>query len=599
MKHSYEMGIIGNCNFLAHIDKTTNIKWMCWPKFDSSFVFGGLLDDEKGGHFYIRPSDPEYTSEQCYIDNTNILRTTVTSKDGSYEVIDFAPRFRLNDRHFFPQMLIRKIKVLSGSPRIIISCKPVYDYGRSTPKVYNGSNHINYATSDAMIRLTTNASLNHILQEVPFVLTETKYLVLTYGSPLEASLEHTVEDFYHKTRNYWHNWVKHCSIGNFQQEKVIRSALALKIHQFHDTGAIIASATMSLPEFHQSSRNWDYRYCWMRDSYYTLNAFTSIGHFEEMERYSHYIENVAASEEERYQPLYGIMGEKIIHEEILDLKGYLNNQPVRVGNQAYTHIQNDVYGQVILSILPLYIDNRFPLKFRTHNTKLIYHILAMIEKTMDEPDAGLWEFRNLAQKHCYTFLFHWAGSNAALKIAKVLGDLKMEAIAKNLIEKSITQIEACFDPELGAYTQAIGSKNMDASLLQLITLGYIDPNSERALTHLAQLEKELKTKEGLFYRYKHADDFGIPEVTFLVCTFWYIEALACVGKIKEAIYAFRQVSQYSNSLGLLSEDVDPKDGSQWGNFPQTYSHVGLMNAAFRISRKIDKPDFIRLDLENI
>ncbi|WCL48330.1 glycoside hydrolase family 15 protein [Leptospira sp. GIMC2001] len=592
-RHSYDMGIVGNCGYIAHIDKTGNVVWLCWPRFDSSFLFGGLLDSQKGGEFYVRPAGSDYKSYQEYVENTNILRTVFEDDGGSFELIDFAPRFLQNDRHYYPNMLIRKIRVLSGNPRIVASCKPMGGYGEIVPETYNGSNHINFQGLETKIRLTANISLNHILKGIPFVLTETKYLVLTSGSPFEAPLEQTVEDFYYKTRKYWQNWVKHCSIGNFRQEKVIRSALALKIHQFQDTGAIIAAGTMSLPESNGSTRNWDYRYCWMRDSYYTLNAFTSIGHFEEMERYSHYIENVAASEEGRYQPLYGILGEKIIEEKILELQGYLDNKPVRLGNQAYTHIQNDVYGQVILSILPLYIDNRFPEKARIHNPKLIYHILKMIDETMEEPDAGLWEFRNLAQKHCYTFLFHWAGANAGVQIARTLKDSKMEKIALDLVEKSRKQIEACYNPELKAYTQAIGTKHMDASLLQMITLGYIDPNSELALNHLARLEQELKTKEGLFYRYKHSDDFGVPEVAFLVCAFWYVEALACVGKIPEAVEAFDQLTEYSNSLGLLSEDVDPKNGSQWGNFPQAYSHVGLMNAASRIAKKLDKPDFLK------
>jgi len=589
------MGIIGNCSYMAHIHTNGNVEWLCWPRFDSSFVFGTLLDHEKGGEFYVRPASEDYSSEQEYLENTNILKTTFFLKEGSFEVIDFAPRFFQNGSHFYPLMLVRKIQLLTGNPRVRVSCIPVGDYGEKKLTGHNESAHITFSGLEEPLYLTTNISLNHIIHKVPFVLTETSYFALTYGFPLNASLEYTVEDFLYKTQKYWESWVKHCSIGNFKQSIVIRSALTLKIHQFQDTGAIVAAATMSLPESNQSGRNWDYRYCWMRDAYYTLNAFTSIGHFEEMERYSHYIENIAASEQERYQPLYGILGEKSIPERTLNLKGYQNNQPVRVGNQAYTHIQNDVYGQVILSILPLYIDKRFPLRNRTHNTKLIFHILKMIELTMDEPDAGLWEFRNLSQKHCYTFLFHWAGANAALKIATVLRDKEMEKLSLHLIEKASEQIEACWDEELGAYTQAIKTKHLDASLLQLITLGYIDPESPRALSHLSRLEKELKTPEGLFYRYKHADDFGVPEVSFLVCAFWYIEALACVGKVTEAIREFEKVSKYCNHLQLFSEDVDPKDGSQWGNFPQAYSHVGLMNAAFRISKKMDKPDFIRYD----
>jgi GH15 family glucan-1,4-alpha-glucosidase len=265
---------------------------------------------------------------------------------------------------------------------------------------------------------------------------------------------------------------------------------------------------------------------------------------------------------------------------------------VRLGNQAYEHIQNDVYGQILVSLLPLYADDRFTYKERTDSDKLIFRLLRKIEETMEEPDAGLWEFRHFAQFHSYTYLFHWAGSNAAIRIAKFLKDDKMMAIATKLAERATEKIEACYDEERGVYTQAIGSKNLDASTLQLITMNYLDPNTEKARKHLEVLESELKAENGLFFRYKHADDFGEPESTFFICAFWYVEALACVGRLDEAIIEFENLTSYSNHLDLLSEDVNAKTGSQWGNFPQTYSHVGLVNAAFRISRKLDKPNFL-------
>ena len=251
-----------------------------------------------------------------------------------------------------------------------------------------------------------------------------------------------------------------------------------------------------------------------------------------------------------------------------------------------------MYGQVLVSLLPLYTDKRFINVERSDAISLIKNLIEKINEIIDEPDAGLWEFRTLRQYHSYTHLFHWAGALAAKKIGDTFGDAEISKLASELIKKSSEKIEASFDKERGVYTQAIGTKNLDASNLQLIMMNYLDPNSELAKTHLAALEKDLKTKEGLFYRYKHSDDFGEPETTFLICAFWYVEALACVGRVDEAVKTFEQLLTYSNHLGLLSEDVDAKDGSQWGNFPQAYSHVGLVNAAYRISRKMDKPNFL-------
>ncbi len=592
-KHIYDHGVIGNCAFLAHIDKSTNISWMCWPRFDSSFVFGQLLDKEKGGEFSILPESEKYASRQSYIENTNILETEITCSDGIYKVTDIAPRFLQFDRYFRPLMLIRKIEPVQGTPRIKVTCRPTYDYGNLTPVKRRGSSHINFTGFGDHVRLTTDISLTHIMEHNYFVLNEAKYLVLTYGVPLEAPLVSTVEEFFSKTIQYWRRWVKSTSISDYYQTEVIRSALVLKIHQYEDTGAIIAAATTSLPESPGSGRNWDYRYCWLRDTYYILTAFNNIGHFEEMEKYFQYIANVPTNEEGRYQPLYSLSGKENLDEHLLDLEGYLGNKPVRLGNQAYTHIQNDVYGQILISLLPLYGDRRFIDAERTRSHKLITDTLNKISDTMHEPDAGLWEFRTLSQYHCYTYLFHWAGAKAGLKIAHFLNDKQMMKLAERVVNEAAGMIEKCYLPHKGVYSQAIGTENLDASTLQLIMMNYLDPASERAKQHLIQLEKELKTKEGLFYRYKHADDFGLPESTFMICSFWYVEALACVGRVDEAAVEFEKLLKYTNHLGLLSEDIDASTGSQWGNFPQAYSHVGLVNAAYRITNKLNKPNFMR------
>ena len=591
-KHIYQTGIIGNCGYIAHVHKNTNIEWLCWPRFDSSFVFGGLLDKEKGGSFTILPAG-EYTSEQYYLENTNVLCTEITCAEGSYRITDFAPRFHQYERFFKPLMLVRKVELLTGSPRIKVKCEPVYDYGLKKLSRHRGSSHIEYWGAAENIRLTTNIPINYVLDEQLTVLNEPKYLVLTYGNPMEAPLISTAEQFLRETIAYWRLWIKHSSIAAFYQRNVIRSALALKIHQYEDTGAIIAASTTSLSEYPGSGRNWDYRFCWLRDTFYVITSLNHIGHFEEMERYFNYLSNISVSENSRYQPLYGITGEKNLYENTLDhLEGYLGNQPVRVGNQAYEHIQNDIYGQVLISLLPLYIDHRFVFSERKDSARWIAYLLSKVEQTIDEKDAGIWEFRNIANTHCYSNLFQWAGCSAAEKMALAINDTELMNKAISLKNRAAKHIEDCYDPVRKVYNHAVGSHHLDASTLQLIMMNYLDPASERARDHLIALEKELKTPNGLFYRYLHSDDFGKPKTTFLICAFWYVEALACVGRLDDAIREFESLLQYSNHLLLFSEDVDEETGSQWGNFPQAYSHVGLMNAAYRIAIKLDRPIFL-------
>ncbi|NLU93641.1 glycoside hydrolase family 15 protein [Chitinophaga sp. Ak27] len=591
-RHTYQTGLIGNCAFLAHINKNTNIDWLCWPRMDSSFIFGGLLDKKNGGEFSILPA-ADYSSHQYYMENTNILCTEITTTEGSYRITDFAPRFMQFERFFKPLMLVRKIEPLEGSPRIRVKCEPVCDYGAYKLKRMRGSSHIEFAGCDENIRLTTNIAVSYLFEDEFFVLNDTRYLILTYGHPLEAPLVSTGERFLRETITYWRTWIKHSSIAHYFQPYVIRSALALKIHQFEDTGAIIAASTTSLPEFPDSGRNWDYRYCWLRDTYYIITALNHIGHFEEMERYFGYITDISFSGDFRYQPLYGITGQKELVETILPhLDGYMNNKPVRIGNQAYEHIQNDIYGQVLISMLPLYTDHRFIFSERKDSDRWIELLLKKIEKTIDEKDAGIWEFRNMANVHCYTNLFQWAGCAAAEKMARTIGNQALLQRATALKERAAAHIESCYDPVRKVYTNAAGSKYLDASTLQLIMMNYLDPTSERARDHLAALERELKTPEGLFFRYLHSDDFGKPKTTFLVCAFWYVEALACVGRLDEAQREFERLLQYSNHLLLFSEDVEAETGSQWGNFPQAYSHVGLMNAAYRIAMKLDAPIFL-------
>src|SRR5258708_12275606 len=488
-------------------------------------------------------------------------------------------------------MMVRKIQLLQGSPAITICGDPRGDYGKLIPESVIGSNHIRYLNLDQQVRLTTDVPLTYIQKEKSFVLDQDRYLVLAYGEPMEAPLKETAEEFIRKTTEDWQSWIKSSYLPDIYQEEIIRSALVLKMHQYEDTGGIIASGSTSLPEFHDSTRNWDYRYCWFRDAHYTLRAFNQIGHFEELEKYFDFIYNILHNATDSLQPLYSIGGDKKLYEVSLDLAGYLGNKPVRVGNKAYVQSQHDVYGQVLVSLLPLYSDKRLLFVKKSSYQRIVPWLLSQIERTLSLPDSGLWEFRKAEQVHTYTILFHWAGAKAAYKIAALFNDQSLIHKPTRIAVPAHQLIQRTYDPVRLLYTQAIGTANLDASTLAMITMDYLDHRSDTAKNHIVALEKELLAENGLFYRYKHYDDFGFPESTFLVCAFWYVDALACVGRIDDAIHNLNQLLSFSNHLAIFSEDPTT-DASQWCNFPQTYSHVGLINAACRIGRKLDKADFL-------
>jgi GH15 family glucan-1,4-alpha-glucosidase len=581
-------GIIGNCRYSALISSTASIDWLCWPTFEDSSVFGRLLDPQ-AGHFSIDcVSKSKVASHQSYIVNTNVLRTFFESSEGSFEVIDFAPRFRNQDRVHCPTQLIRIIKPLEGLPRAQVSCQPSYDYGLIKPSEHLGSHHISYQGFPSGLRLTTNAPLSYIQEGRPFTISEATYFILSWGQPFEADLISTSEDFLRRTIEYWHTWVKHCRLPNQFQEAVIRSALTLKLHQFEDTGAVTAATTTSIPESPGSGRTWDYRYCWLRDAYFSLAALEYLGHFEELEKFVLYVQNIVSNHDKGpIQPVYSIRGRsELVEVELTHLKGYKGNLPIRIGNAAYTHLQNDIYGELILALSPLFLDLRFKkinaLEIDAQK-ELLLKLLSEIESRMDEPDAGLWELRGKEQVHTFTIFMHAIGARRCLRIARRTGDDELETRASALAARAEDILESrLWNPEVGAYTQAEGSKNLDASLLSLINFGYLKPNNPRAQSHFAAIEKTLLSPDGFMFRYINEDDFGLPESTFSICTFWYIEALARMGRKKEARKAFSDMLMHANHLGLLSEGVMPNTREMWGNFPQTYSHVGLINAAFSI-----------------
>ncbi len=584
--HRYNLAITGNCHYLAYVNDQSDVSWMCWPYMDSSFVFGSLLDDEKGGSFKVVP-DSAFHTKQRYVENTDVIITNFYCEDGDFEVIDFAPRFAIHDRYHKPLQFFRKIKRLKGQPRIKIICDPRGHYGESIPEISVGSNHINYKGLHYPLRLTTNAAKSYIKEERVFGLTEDIYMVLSGGDPFEAPLKETFEEFYYKTVRYWRGWVKDTFIPGIFQKEMIRSAITIKLHQFEDTGAIIASGTTSLPEYPGSTRNWDYRYCWLRDSYFSLGAMNSLGHFEEAEKFLHFINNLLY-DIKNLQPVYKINGEAEIPEREIPLKGYAGETPVRIGNAAYYQKQYDSFGQVILTLLPLYMDERIIHREQMLSLDPIKNLLNEIEVRMDEPDAGIWEFRGKKQKHLETYVFHWAGAKASLKMAEHYQDEELHEQATRILKLSELNIEKCYNSEYECYMSDQTQEIFDASAFLLIILNYLHPDDERTQRHFQRLQKELLTPEGMIYRYRAHDDFGDTHATFLICTYWYIESLVCLGFLDEAEESLANIIVHANHVGLLSEDLSSHDGGQWGNFPQTYSHVGLINTVSRLARKRDR-----------
>ncbi|MDD9898995.1 MAG: glycoside hydrolase family 15 protein, partial [Candidatus Melainabacteria bacterium] len=428
VKSNLNYGIIGNCQILAMVSHDASIDWTCFPRFDSPSVFARLLDEKLGGCFSIQPEEEDYSSEQFYQRNTNILVTRFITSEGVFEVHDFAPRFALHERYFRPSAIYRIVRLISGNPRLIVKCDPRPDYARKAPDLKVGSNHIDYGDD---LRLTTSTPLSYILEQKAFKLNSDQYFVLTYGAPLESGLKFTAEEFYERTKNYWETWVKSSNIGELYQDEVIRAALALKLHYFHDTGAFIAATTTSLPESDQSTRNWDYRYCWLRDAYFTIRALDMLGKFTEKEKFHSYLSNIIHSDlhmqdNGHLQPVYSVSGDRELHESELDhLAGFLNNKPVRIGNDAYTHKQFDVYGEMVYCLAPIFYDRRL---ISYDHDELFIDFKILVEKSIElfnQPDAGIWEFRSDEGVHTFSQIFCWGAADQGAKVAAHLGHVDL------------------------------------------------------------------------------------------------------------------------------------------------------------------------------
>ncbi|HVR68643.1 MAG TPA: glycoside hydrolase family 15 protein [Verrucomicrobiae bacterium] len=585
-----DLGVVGNSHVAALINQLGRIVWYCLPRLDGDPVFCSLLKNDPEGRdqgFADVVVEDFASATQGYQRNSAILTTTLTDQRGSsVQITDFAPRFKQYDRIFRPGMLIRRIEPLTGACRIRIRMRPLFENGSVTPTRTLGSNHIRYVSPITALRLTTDAPISYVNTEAVFPLTRPVILILGPDEALADSIQRVAREFQERTNDYWLDWVRYLSVPFEWQEAVIRAAITLKLCSFEETGAVVAALTTSIPEAPQTSRNWDYRYCWLRDAYFVVQALNRLGATRTMEGFLDYITTVSAREANGHlKPVYSIVPDLPLEEiEVPSLPGYRGFGPVRIGNRAVEQNQHDSYGSVVLAAAQMFFDRRLP---RQGDVALFERLERLGEKAQAlafEPDAGLWEFRTRSRIHTHSAVLCWAACDRLAKIATVLGlDSRAEAWRKSAKDLRNRILEGAWNADRNSFVASLGGTELDASLLLMQEVGIVAANDPRFVSTVDAITKDLRRGHQLF-RYSNEDDFGVPTTAFNLCTFWYIDALVAIGRADEARELFQEMLSRRNHVGLLSEDLDPVSGELWGNFPQTYSMVGIIVSAMRLSK---------------
>ncbi len=586
---SLDLGLIGNGALGALVSREAEIVWMCVPRFDGDPIFCSLLRGEVqpkiDGTFSVEMVDAVRT-EQEYMPDTPVLVTRfVDATGGVIEVSDFAPRFLRDGKLFVPMMVVRRIVRLSGEPKIRIRVRPMQEYGamRITPLV--GSDHMRYAGEQVSLRLTTDAPIDSIVAETPFALDGAITLILGPDEEVQRGPSQAGGEFLERTLAWWRDWVNSLTLPSEWRDAVIRAAVTLKLNVSEETGAIIAAMTTSIPEAPDSGRNWDYRYCWMRDAYFVAAALERLGDLATTARYVEFLTKfVAQTEPAQLRPLYSIGGGAVpVEREARYLPGYRGMGPVRVGNEARVQRQHDVFGEIILATKPLFVDDTLTDRSGVDLFRTLERLGDQAANLFDKPDAGLWELRGVERVHTFSSVMCWAGCNALADIAE---RLRLSDKASHWRDRAQhiheTVSRRAWNDHLGAFTAAMEGDTLDASLLLMLPLGFIRADDARFRSTVRVIGRDLR-RGNFIYRYAEQDDFGRPENAFLVCTFWYIDALAAIGDHDDARKLFEHVLSCRNQHGLLAEDIDPKTGEQWGNFVQTYSMAGIIDSAVRLT----------------
>ena len=586
-----ELWPIGNCQVSALVDREGAVVWACVPRVDGDPVFCSLLNgDNRDTGIWRFELVGQVRATQEYIRNTPILVTRLEAEDGSaVEVLDFCPRYEGKGRMYRPVAISRIVRPVAGSPRIRVVLRPMRDYGAALAETTHGSNHIRYLIGPQALRLSTDAPVGYVLEQRVFRLEQDLHFFLGPDEPFDGNLREEVRRMEQATRNYWQRWVRGLATPFQWQHEVIRCAITLKLCQHEETGAIVAALTTSIPEAPYSERNWDYRYCWIRDSYYTVQALNRLGALDVLEKYLAYLRNIVdGAKGGQIQPLYSVMGVAELSEATAPaLAGYRGMGPVRVGNAAYKQVQHDCYGQIVLPTVQAFIDQRLLRIADSRDFESLEQVGEMAWAMHDQPDAGLWEFRTRQEVHTYSAVMSWAACDRLAMAAHWLGKTDRAGLWRERADAIRARIEQDAwvenGPEGGHYGASFESDYLDASLLQMVELRFLSPDNPRFLSTFAAVERQLRRGDFML-RYAAEDDFGAPETAFNVCTFWLIEALHMAGRGDEARRLFETMLSHTTRSGLLSEDLDYNDGELWGNFPQTYSLVGVINCAGLLSK---------------
>ena len=578
---------IGNCQVSALVDARARFVWGCAPRVDGDPLFSALINgDDPDSGFWAIELESCAAVTQRYIRNTPVLVTRMEDDGGNaIEITDFCPRATRNGRTYRPIAWARRVEAVAGSPRIVVRLRPHADWGARAARPVQGSNHLRYNTATPL-RLSTDAPIGLIADERPFRVERPHTFFLGPDEGFDGPLDPTVKTMLSETIGEWKSWVRGLATPPEWQEAVIRAAITLKLCQHEETGAIVAALTTSIPEAPNSARNWDYRFCWVRDSYYTVEALNRLGALDVLEGYLMYLRNLVDNAASGHiQPLYDVTGRARLEERTADrLTGYRGMGPVRHGNAAYNQVQHDAYGQIVLVSAQAFVDGRLFRPSGRPDFETLERVGERAWACYDQPDAGLWELRTKSHVHTYSAVMCWAACDRLARVAEEAGAPERAPV---WWERATTMrariLEAAWRPDTDTLSATFKGDERDASLLQLLDLRFLEPDDPRFTGTLAATEAALRRGPDML-RYATADDFGEPETAFTVCSFWLIEALALTGRRDEARELFERMLARRTPSGLLSEDADFRTGELWGNFPQTYSLVGIINSAVLLSK---------------
>ena len=580
-------GIIGNCKSSALINEDSSIDWCCLPQFDSSAIFCKIIDNHIGGSFKIEAAE-SYIITQQYINNTAIVRTNFKNPKNEFEVLDFMTRYKLDDQNFYsPPEIQRLIKPIKGLPKIKVLYNPTLEYANGKTKTYEKEDFIVSVFDEASYEtlfLYTDIEKKKILENKEFELSKPVYLNLSYNEKIDLPSLSKSEEEFKKTQEYWLNWCKKSPSFKSYNKEITRSSITLKLLTFEKTGAVLAAATTSIPETIGEVRNWDYRFCWIRDASMVIKIIAKLGHQRIVKNFIDFIVNLIPNKNEKLQIMYGIDGQKTLTEKILKhLSGYKNSKPVRIGNAAYIQKQNDIYG-ILVDAIHFQIEKFKDMSYKHEQLwSIVKSVVWVVEKNWKKPDKGIWEFRNEDQHFTFSKLLCWVAIDRAIKISNLIKNGRKSDKWKILREEIKNDIHLnAWNPKIKAFTQSYGSDFLDASVLLMESYGFIDCKDPKYVDTVKAIERELLF-DGLLFRYKNNDDFGEPKSSFTVCTFWYINSLFKIGEETKAKNLFDQLLSNSNHMGLFSEDLDFKTKKMLGNFPQAYSHLALIETAMNFN----------------